>query len=203
MASVSESVRRLPALVPHSTLFALAAVLAVTVAPLAYAAAVSPSFRTAPVTAVLVLMISAQLGGTEIQLAFFRSLGVAIGGVVAIAVSLLVFPGRAHALGLHEAVRVLQHMAQVLGPSVRAGERVGLWMHNCVEWAALFIAVNMLGGVSVPISTRLTPEDYLEEPAHRGVLLGPGREPWRRFGMHQVDAHPWPGGGWIAAVDGR
>jgi uncharacterized membrane protein YccC len=104
------------ALVPHSTLFAFAAVLAVAVAPLAYAAAVSPSFRAAPVTAVLVLMISAQLGGTEIQLAFFRSLGVAIGGVVAIAVSLLVFPARAHALGLHEAVRVLQHMAQVLQP---------------------------------------------------------------------------------------
>jgi hypothetical protein len=51
--------------------------------------------------------------------------------------------------------------------------------------------------------TRLTPEDYREEPAHPGVLLGPGRETWRRFGMHQVDAHPWPGGGWIAAVDGR
>jgi uncharacterized membrane protein YccC len=102
------------ALVPHSTLFAFAAVLAVAVAPLAYAAAVSASFRAAPVTAVLVLMISAQLGGTEIQLAFFRSLGVAIGGVVAIAVSLLVFPARAHALGLNEAVRVLEHMAQVL-----------------------------------------------------------------------------------------
>jgi uncharacterized membrane protein YccC len=102
------------ALVPHSTLFAFAAMLAVAVAPLAYAAAVSPSFRAAPVTAVLVLMISAQLGGTEIQLAFFRSLAVAVGGVVAIAVSLLVFPARAHALGLDEAVRVLQHMAQVL-----------------------------------------------------------------------------------------
>jgi uncharacterized membrane protein YccC len=102
------------ALVPHSTLFAFAAVLAVALAPLAYAAAVSASFRAAPVTAVLVLMISAQLGGTEIQLAFFRSLGVAVGGVVAIAVSLLVFPARAHALGVDEAVRVLQHMAQVL-----------------------------------------------------------------------------------------
>ena len=105
------------ALVPHSTLFAFAAVLAVAVAPLAYAAAVSPSFRAAPVTAVLVLMISAQLGGTaQSRPAFFRSLGVAIGGGVAIAVSLLVFPARAHALGLHEAVRVLQHMAQVLQP---------------------------------------------------------------------------------------
>ena len=51
--------------------------------------------------------------------------------------------------------------------------------------------------------TRLTPDDYQEAPARPGVLLGPGREPWRRFGMHQVDAQPWPGGGWIAAVDGR
>jgi hypothetical protein len=113
------------ALVPHSTLFALAVVLAVAVAPLSYAAAVSPSFRAAPVTAVLVLMISAQFGGTEIEFAFFRSLGVAIGGVVAIAVSLLVFPARAHALGLDEASRALERMAQVL-PAVMAGFRAQL-----------------------------------------------------------------------------
>ena len=46
------------ALVPHSTVLGLAGVLAVAIAPLAYAAAVSPIFPVAPVTAVLVLMIS-------------------------------------------------------------------------------------------------------------------------------------------------
>ncbi|HYG43969.1 MAG TPA: class I adenylate-forming enzyme family protein [Bordetella sp.] len=54
---------------------------------------------------------------------------------------------------------LVRHMAQVLGPHVQPGDRVGLWMHNCVEWAALFIAINRLGGVSVPISTRLTPDE--------------------------------------------
>jgi hypothetical protein len=51
--------------------------------------------------------------------------------------------------------------------------------------------------------TRLTREDYREELACQTPIVGPGREPWNRFGMHQVDAHHWPGGGWIAAVDGR
>jgi uncharacterized membrane protein YccC len=110
------------ALVPHSTMLAFAFVLALTVAPLAYAAGVKPAFRAAPVTAVLVLMVSTQLRETPIELAFDRSLGVALGGVVAVAVSLLVFPGRAHALGLDEAGRVLEHMAQVL-PAVMAGFR--------------------------------------------------------------------------------
>jgi uncharacterized membrane protein YccC len=110
------------ALVPHSTSLALAFVLALAVAPLAYAAAITPTFRAAPVTAVLVLIISTQLGETPIELALDRSLGVTLGGLVAIAVSLLVFPARAHALGLNEAGRVLEHMSRVL-PAVMAGFR--------------------------------------------------------------------------------
>ncbi|MGA2129940.1 MAG: FUSC family protein, partial [Xanthobacteraceae bacterium] len=45
---------------------------------------------------------------------------VAVGGVVAIAVSLLVLPARAHALGTYAAVHALEHMARVL-PAVIAG----------------------------------------------------------------------------------
>ena len=55
------------ALVPHPTVLALAGILAVAIAPLAYAAAVSPRFRVAPVTAVLVLMISAQIAGRRVN----------------------------------------------------------------------------------------------------------------------------------------
>jgi len=110
------------ALIPHPTVLALAGVLALAIAPLAYAAAASPSFRVAPVTAVLVLMISTQLGETPTELAFHRLFEVAVGGVVAIAVSLLVLPARAHALGMYAAVRALEHMAQVL-PAVIAGVR--------------------------------------------------------------------------------
>ena len=136
------------AMVPHATVLALAGVLALAVAPLAYAAAVSPSFRAAPVTAVLVLMISTQLGETAIELAVYRSLGVAVGGIIAIAVSLLVFPARAHKLGLEEAGRVLEHMAQVLpavmtgfgtkripGANVRLQDDIGDAVHSFAEIA--------------------------------------------------------------------
>jgi uncharacterized membrane protein YccC len=108
------------ALVPHPTVLALAAVLAVAIAPLTYAAAVSPSFRVAPVTAVLVLMISAQVGEAPFELAFDRLLEVGIGAAVAITVSLLVFPARAHVLEAGEAAHVLERMARVL-PAVMAG----------------------------------------------------------------------------------
>jgi len=108
------------ALVPHPTVLSFAGVLVLAVAPLAYAAAFRPSFRVAPVTAVLVLMISNQLGEAPIELALNRLLEVGIGSLVAIAVSLLVFPGRAHALGTDAAIRVLEHMAEAL-PALMAG----------------------------------------------------------------------------------
>jgi hypothetical protein len=110
------------ALVPHPTVLSFAGVLVLAVAPLAYAAAFSPSFRVAPVTAILVLMISEQLGEAPVELALYRLLEVGIGSFVAIAVSLLVFPGRAHALGTDAAIRVLEHMAEAL-PALMAGFR--------------------------------------------------------------------------------
>ena len=102
------------ALVPHPTAVTTAGVLALAIAPLAYAAALHPSFRVAPFTAVLVLMISSQLGEGPIELALYRLLEVALGGAVAMAVSLLVLPARAHALGLDAAARVLEYLARVL-----------------------------------------------------------------------------------------
>jgi len=108
------------ALAPHPTALTVAGVLALAIAPLAYAAALNPSFRVAPFTAVLVLMISSQLGEGPIESAFYRLLEVAIGGAVAVVVSLLVFPSRAHALGLDAAARVLEQLARAL-PQLLAG----------------------------------------------------------------------------------
>jgi uncharacterized membrane protein YccC len=107
-------------LVPHQTPLAMAGVLALGVAPLAYAAAVNPAFRVAPFTAVIVLLISSQLGETPVQSALDRLLEVAIGGGVAVAVSLLVFPERARRLGLEEASRVLDALSRAL-PELLAG----------------------------------------------------------------------------------
>jgi len=107
-------------LVPHPTPLAVAGVLAIAIAPMAYAAAINPSFRVAPFTAVIVLLISSQMGEGPIESAFYRLLEVMIGGAVALTVSFLVFPARAHALGLDAAGRVLALMANGL-PRLLAG----------------------------------------------------------------------------------
>ena len=101
-------------LVPHPNPIAVAGTLVLAIVPLAYAAAVNPSFRVAPFTAVIVLLISSQLGEAPIESALYRLLEVVIGGAVAVTVSLLVFPARAHALGLDAAARVLELMANAL-----------------------------------------------------------------------------------------
>lgn len=82
-----------------------------------------------------------------------------------------------------ELAELAQRMADVLSPHIRAGERAGLWMHNCVEWAALFIAINMLGGISVPISTRLTPAELevIVRDAGVRVLLTSGNYRGRHY----------------------
>jgi hypothetical protein len=107
-------------LIPHTTELSQIAVLALSVAPLAFAAALNPNFRVAPFSAVLVLLISDQLGEGPIQSALTRLLEVALGGAVAVTVSLLVFPERAHRLALEAAARVLDEMSRDL-PAILAG----------------------------------------------------------------------------------
>jgi len=107
-------------LIPHTTESAQIVVLALSIAPLAFAAALNPNFRVAPFSAVLVLLISDQLGEGPIQSALTRLLEVALGGAVAVTVSLVVFPERAHRLALEAAARVLDEMARDL-PAILAG----------------------------------------------------------------------------------
>ena len=107
-------------LIPHTTVLSQAGVLALTIAPLALAAAVNPNFRVAPVSGVLVLLISGQLGEGPIESAVTRVFEVALGGAVAVTVSLLVFPERAHRLGVRAAVRIVEQFARVL-PKFLAG----------------------------------------------------------------------------------
>lgn len=100
------------AFIPHAAVVSQAGVLVLAVAPLAFVAALNPSFRVAPFSAVLVLLISGQLGEGPIASAYTRFGEVALGGAVAVAVSLLVFPERAHRLGIKAAVRILQELAR-------------------------------------------------------------------------------------------
>lgn len=107
-------------LIPHTTAIAQAGVLALTIAPLALAAALNPNFRVAPFSAVLVLLISGQLSEGPIESALYRVAEVAVGGAIAVTVSLVVLPERAHRLGLEAAARVLEQLARVL-PVLLAG----------------------------------------------------------------------------------
>ncbi len=101
-------------LIPHASAVAQALVLALAIAPLALAAAINPSFRVAPFSAVIVLLIGGELGESPIVSAVTRVLEVALGGLVAIAVSVLVFPERAHGLGLEAAAKILRQMADLV-----------------------------------------------------------------------------------------
>jgi uncharacterized membrane protein YccC len=101
-------------LIPQTTAIAQGAVLALTIMPLAFAAAINPNFRVAPFSAVLVLLLAGQLGEGPVESAFTRLLEVALGGAIAIAVSLLVFPERARSLGVEAAARILERMAKIL-----------------------------------------------------------------------------------------
>jgi len=67
-----------------------------------------------------VLLISGQLNEGPIESALYRTFEVALGGAVAVAVSLLVFPQRAHGLGLDAAARILDQLARLL-PELLAG----------------------------------------------------------------------------------
>jgi uncharacterized membrane protein YccC len=107
-------------LLPHATPIALGGILALTIAPLALAAAFNPSFRVAPFSAVLVLLISGQLGEGPVESAIYRTFEVALGGAIAVVVSLLVFPERAHGLGVDAAARILGQLADAL-PKLLAG----------------------------------------------------------------------------------
>ena len=101
-------------LVPHVTALGQAVALTLAVALLALAAALRPSFRVAPFSAVLVLLIGGALGENPAISAVVRVLEVALGGAVAAAVSMLVFPERAHKLGIQAASRLLRDMAGLL-----------------------------------------------------------------------------------------
>jgi uncharacterized membrane protein YccC len=101
-------------LIPPTNEFALLIALAIAVAPLALLAAINASFRVAPFTAVIVVVGSSLTHAGPVESAVYRVLEVAIGGVTGLAVSLLVFPARAHILAIESAASMLDLMAGVL-----------------------------------------------------------------------------------------
>jgi Fusaric acid resistance protein-like len=107
-------------LIPHSGMLATGGVLALSIAPLAYAAARKAAFRAAPFTAVVVLLLAGELGEGPFTAALIRLLEVALGGTIAVAVSLLIFPERAYTRAKQTAAEALEQLARAL-PVLLAG----------------------------------------------------------------------------------
>jgi uncharacterized membrane protein YccC len=101
------------ALPPQSDL-ALALAIAVAVAPAALLAASRPSFRVAPVTALIVLVPVPGHGGDPFVHALDRVAEIALGNVIGIVVALTLLPSRAHGLVYRAAARVASLNAELL-----------------------------------------------------------------------------------------
>jgi uncharacterized membrane protein YccC len=104
----------LAAFIPHESEFVLVVVLAMAVAPLALIGAINPTFSAATFTGVLVLLIPSITHVGPVESALYRVIEVAIGGITALAISLLVLPTRANILTIRAVADVLALMAKCL-----------------------------------------------------------------------------------------
>jgi uncharacterized membrane protein YccC len=101
-------------MLPHQDFVSLGIALIVALVPLTLVAAIWPNYRIAPLTAVVVLLTSnAQLLG-PVDSAFSRITEIALGSLIALAVSILVLPARAHGLVIDAAALALNLLADLL-----------------------------------------------------------------------------------------
>ena len=100
-------------LVPHGEPGWIAIALALAVAPAAFAAALKPWLRIAPVTAVIVLLSTQAQTVGPLAYGFERVLEILLGVAVAIVVALLILPDRAHGALAEAASRTLTLMSEL------------------------------------------------------------------------------------------
>src|SRR5262245_56274056 len=101
-------------MIPHRDTLTLGLTLAVALAPLALLAALKPSYRVAPVTAVIVLLTTVGVQVAPMRYAVDRVLEIGLGCLVGFAVSLLVLPARAHRLLAEAAAEVILALRDLL-----------------------------------------------------------------------------------------
>lgn len=85
-------------LIPHTSIAMLAVALASALAPAALLSLLNPRFRVAPVAAIVVLLGSVSQAAGPLMSAAERVAEIALGGGVAILVSLFILPARAHSV---------------------------------------------------------------------------------------------------------
>jgi uncharacterized membrane protein YccC len=98
-------------LIPYSGEVELLALLVLTVAPLAFAAAINPSLNTATVTAIIVLLVPTMSHGSPLDSAIDRVMEVAVGALTGLMVSFFVLPSRAHSQIRVSASRAIESIA--------------------------------------------------------------------------------------------
>src|SRR5215813_1416003 len=98
-------------LIPHDSEWALFAVLALAIAPLAFIAAFKANFNVLPITAIIVLLVPSMQHVSPLASAMDRVLEVVVGGMTGFVVSFLVFPSRAHALTTDAAADAFDQVA--------------------------------------------------------------------------------------------
>jgi uncharacterized membrane protein YccC len=111
-------------MLPAHTPLVLGVALVAAVAPLALLTALSPGFRIAPVTAIIVLLSTGAAPLGPLGYALDRVLEIALGAVIGLGVSLLLAPARAHAQVLDVASETAALLADVMAalvPAVCAG----------------------------------------------------------------------------------
>jgi uncharacterized membrane protein YccC len=101
-------------LIPHESEWALLAVLALAVAPLAFIASFRANFNVLPVTAIIVLLVPGMQHVSPGASALDRILEVTVGGAVGFVVSFLLFPSRADAITIQAAADMLDLLADAL-----------------------------------------------------------------------------------------
>ena len=101
-------------LIPHDSEWALLAVLALAIAPLAFIASFRVNFNVLPITAIIVLLVPSMQHVSPAASALDRVLEVTVGGAVGFVVSFLLFPSRAHAITIQAAADMLDLMADGL-----------------------------------------------------------------------------------------
>lgn len=100
--------------IPHITDLGLAFAIAAAILPLAYLAAVNPIFRVAPVTALIVLLPIYGHTASPLISALDRVFEIIIGNIVALAVTFVILPTRAHSQLREAAARVARLNADLM-----------------------------------------------------------------------------------------
>jgi uncharacterized membrane protein YccC len=150
--------------------------LAVTVLVLAFFAARRPSLRIACVTAAIVILGDPRLG-PPIASAENRMLEVAIGTVIAIATTLVVFPSRAGPAFAEHVTRTLEPLFQVLGEVLAAAVGEPLDNKAITEQAARIRAAFATGD-NLAKEARLEVAGYIADSPDPDAVLRALRRLW-------------------------